>query len=357
MIENGILNKLIPEVENWTKYSYYDIKVAIIGFGKMGLLHSSILNLLKPGIVKAVVDKSFLLTFGASRIIKSIRFYRSIKKMLREIEPDAVYVTTPTSSHYPILKNLLEYGIRYVFVEKPPTVDYKQLIELIDMKKSDQCIMVGFQKRYALPFRHAKMLLDNSVIDEVESVYAYIKSGDILNPTTRFDALGRGVLLDLGIHLIDLLTWMLNITDIVNARCKSIHTKVDDQFNAELYTKEDARVSIEITWLDPEYRLPETYIEIHGTEGIIKVTEDYLKVKTSSEHVLLDNKKELTLYKPHYYQGIPPVNLADPEYTIENMHFIQAIHDERQPITSIENVAKTMKTIDALYKEAERSNG
>ena len=352
-----ILNKLIPEIENWTKHSYYDIKVAIIGFGKMGLLHSGILNLLKPGIVKAVVDKSFLLTFGASRIIKSIRFYRSIEKMLREIETDAVYVTTPTSSHYPILKNLLGYGARYVFVEKPPTVDYKQLTELIDMKKSDQCIMVGFQKRYALPFRHAKMLLDNSVIGEVESVYAYIKSGDILSPTTRFDALGRGVLLDLGVHLIDLLTWMFNVTNVISARSTSIHTKVDDQFEAELSTKEGARVNIEITWSDHEYRLPETYIEIHGTEGRIKVTEDYLKVKTNSEHVLLDNKKELTLYKPHYYQGVPPINLADPEYTIENMHLLQAIRNKKQPMTSIENAARTMELIEILYQEAERCNG
>jgi branched-subunit amino acid ABC-type transport system permease component len=45
----------------------------VIGFGKMGLLHSGILNLLAPGAVKAVADKSILLTFGASRLIKSAR--------------------------------------------------------------------------------------------------------------------------------------------------------------------------------------------------------------------------------------------------------------------------------------------
>lgn len=335
----NVIPKLIPE-----------IKVAIIGFGKMGLLHSGILNLLKPGMVKAVVDKSFLLTFGASRIIKSIRFYRSTERMLKEIEPDAVYVTTPTGSHYPILKKLLENEVKYVFVEKPPTANYEQLMEIIDIKRPGQCIMVGFQKRYALPFRHAKMLLDNRVIGELESVYAYIRSGDVLGPTTRFDTLGRGVLLDLGVHLIDLLAWMFNIADVISARSKSIYTRVDDRFSAELEAEGGARVSVEITWSEPEYRLPETYIEIHGTEGIIKVTEDSLKVKSES-------KGELTLYKPHYYQGIPPVNLADPEYTIENMHFLQAIHERKQPITSIENEIKTMKLIEALYREAEGSSG
>ena len=164
MIENWVLNELIPEVENWTKHSYYDIKVAIIGFGKMGLLHGSILNLLKPGIVKAVVDKSFLLTFGASKLIKSVKFYRNLDDMLLEVEPEAVYVTTPASSHYPIIKQLLNRGVCYVFVEKPPTINHQQLDVLLSAKKPGQIVMVGFQKKYALTFRHAKLLLEKGKI-------------------------------------------------------------------------------------------------------------------------------------------------------------------------------------------------
>jgi len=98
-----------------------------------------------------------------------------------------------------------------------------------------------------------------------------------------------------------------------------MYTRVDDFLRADLETEDCARVSLEATWSDPEYRLPETYIEVQGTHGTLKVTEDYLKVSTSAEHPLLGNKREIALYKPHYYQGIPPVNLADPEYTLENI--------------------------------------
>jgi predicted dehydrogenase len=117
--------------------------------------------------------------------------------MLNEVEPSTMYVATPTSSHYPIVKSLLEHGVKYIFVEKPPTLNYKQLQSLISMRKQGQIVMVGFQKKYALTFRHSKLLLENGVIGEVEKVYAHIRSGDILEPTNRFDALGRGVLLDL----------------------------------------------------------------------------------------------------------------------------------------------------------------
>jgi predicted dehydrogenase len=63
------------------------------------------------------------------------------------------------------------------------------------------------------------------------------------------------------------------------------------------------------------------------------------------------------LYKPNYYQGILPVNLADPEYTIENMHFLRCIRGNEEPLTSIESSLDTMKLIDALYEKAESYNG
>jgi predicted dehydrogenase len=347
---------LCPEIANWNGYAeLLDLRVAIVGFGKMGLLHSGILNLLVPRAVKAIVDKSLLLTFGASRIIKTMKFYRDIDKMLRETEPDAVYVTTPTSSHYSIVKNLLNKDVRYVFVEKPPTLNYEQAYHL--SIKKDQRVMVGFQKRYALTFRHAKLLIDNGVIGEILHVNSYIRSGDILEPTNRFDALGRGALLDLGVHLVDLLTWFFKVKRIIKAESKSVYTRVDDVFRAELEAEGNVRISLEASWSNPEYRTPETYIEIQGTLGTMKVTEDYLKVNTKLEHFLLGNKGEVVLYKPNYYQGILPVNLADPEYTIENMHFLRCIRGNEEPLTSIESSLDTMKLIDALYEKAESYNG
>jgi predicted dehydrogenase len=348
----SLVPRLCPDLVRWNRYVRgNDLKVAIIGFGKMGILHSGILNLLVPGIVKAVVDKSFILTFGVSRLIRSLKFYRDIGGMLKEVEPDVVYVTTPTNSHYSIVKDLLEHGVKYVFVEKPPTVNYEQLEDLISTKKPGQMVMVGFQKRFSLTFRHAKLLLESGVIGDIVGVNSYIRSGDILEPTGRFNPLRRGVLLDLGVHLIDLLTWLFKIRSVIKAVSRSIYTHVDDMFIAELEADKGFRISIETSWSNPEYRVPETYIEVKGSQGTIWVTEDYLKVSASTEHPLLGNRRELILYKPHYYQGVPPVNLADPEYTIENIHFLESIHEGREPVTGIEEASETMKLVDELYRE------
>jgi len=350
-----LVAEICPEVLNWRAPNKKGLRVAIIGFGKMGLLHSGILNLLVPGALRSVVDKSLLLTLGASRIIGAVKFYRDLDKMLEEIEPEVVYVTTPTPSHYPILRNLIERGVKYIFVEKPPTVNSEQLKQLISIKRADQHVMVGLQKRYALPFRHAKLLIDNEAIGDPRFIRASIRSGDVQGPTTRFDDLGRGALLDLGIHLLDLLMWFFEVKHVTQAEGRSIYTKVDDVFRAELVAEDGAKVSIEVTWSDPEHRVPETYMEIEGSRGTIRVTEDYLKVKAEKEHQLMNNKKEMVLYKPYYYQGIPPVNLADPEYTIENMHFLRCIHEGLEPLTSIESALKVMELVDSLYERAKRS--
>jgi len=347
-----LTEELSPEVSNWKKSTAQNLSCCVVGFGKMGILHAGILNLLKKNLVKSVVDNGRLLTFGASKFIRSVRFYRNLEAMLRKENPDIVYVTTPSSSHYAVMDRLLGSDIKHIFVEKPPTVNSRELTLLIDKAGSNHSIMVGFQKRYALPFRHAKKLIDEKVIGEIVEGYSYIKSSDIITPSRRFDQIGKGVLLDLGIHLLDLLIWSLGVETVESSRQRSIYTKVDDYFEAKLRTAAGAKISVEITWSNRNYRLPETCIELKGSRGTMKVTEDYLQVETKEEHPLLNSQKKLVLYKPNYYGNILPVNLGDPEYTLENLHFLNCIHNQQEPLTSLRNTVKTMNLIEKLYKRS-----
>jgi len=343
---------LMPEVLDYEKEVSQDLRFAVIGFGKMGILHSGILNLLRHNCVKIVVDNSRLLTFGASRLIKNVTFCRDLNKLLKRDDFDAVYVTTPPQSHYAIVSKLLETGVKYVFVEKPPTVNSRQIASLVDKMEKGQVVMAGLQKRFALPFRHAKLLISEKVVGDVEKVSAHIKSSDIMVPTSRFKSLGRGVNLDLGIHLIDLLVWIFNVSIVKYARCGAIYSGVDDYFEAILKNEDNVEFSVEVTWSSPAHRLPETCIEVYGSKGELKVTEDCLRVRSTEDCHLPSSEKELTMYKPHYYQDTTLVNLADPEYTLENMHFIHSISKSIKPLTDLRNLTKVMSIMDEMYKKA-----
>lgn len=336
------LEDLYPEKVFATQLQEFrKLGIAVIGFGKMGLLHSTILNLLVGGIVKAIVDKSLVVRIGFSRLFGKKIFYKNLHS-IRDV--DAVYITTPPQSHAPLLRAVLgDMDVRAVFLEKPATVNSNELEQVAPLAR-DRVVMVGLQKRYALSFRHAKILLEQDTIGDVERVYSYIKSGDILEKTNRFRRLGRGVLLDLGVHLIDLLLWLLGDLEYREGNCRSLYTGVDDYCRLVLYTHNSSPVVVETTWSDPGFRVPETLIEIYGSKGYIRVTEDYLVVKQGG--------MEEAYYRPHYYQGIPPVVVADPEFTIENMHFLLSLLEARKPETSLEDSKKTLRLIDMAYREA-----
>ena len=342
----------MPEMLDPRQSASQDLRFAVIGFGKMGILHSSILNLLNPNCVKAVIDNSRLLSLIASKILKNVTFYKDFNTALKKDAFNAVYITTPVQSHFSILSKLLETDTKYIFVEKPPTINLSQLTMLLDKIDNNQVIMAGLQKKFSFPFRHAKALVSEKVIGEIEKVYAYIRSSDISMPSSRFNSIGKGVNLDLGIHLIDLLVWMFNLNTVENARCRAIYTCVDDYFEAKLRNDSGVECNVEITWSNPDYRLPETYIEVCGSKGKLKVTEDYLKALSEGNHQLLNDQKEITLYKPHYYQNTPPVNLADPEYTLEDAHFLYSISSSMKPITDLRNLTQTMALLDEMYKKA-----
>ncbi|WP_460024991.1 Gfo/Idh/MocA family protein [Infirmifilum sp. SLHALR2] len=323
------------------------MSVAIVGFGKMGLLHSTILNMLVDGIVKYVVDRSFVVRFGFSRLFKKSIFKKNLDEVL-DSSVDMVYITTPTYSHYPMLRNVLSRGVRAIFVEKPPTASYEQLRSLVDLARG-RITMAGFQKRFALPFRHARLLIESGLLGSVESIEAYIRSGDITEPTERFRGLGRGVLLDLGLHLVDLLAWFFKDLRVEKASCRSIFSGVDDYCELLLGSREGFEVGATVTWSDPSLRVPETLIRVKGSKGLLEVSEDYLRISTASN--------EKTFYRPHYYQGIPPVLVADPEYTIENMHLLLSLAENRDTGVNLDSALPAMRIIDEAYALQGSSHG
>jgi len=142
-------------------------KVAVIGFGFMGIAHS--LNILKCENLElvAIIEKDAdsvpdklkqqignLETGNADTVVlEKIPVYSTLESCLENEKLDAVHVCVHTDLHYPIVKNALNNGL-HVLVEKPFVLDLQKGEELIELAKEKSLIlMVAHVVRFMAPYQ------------------------------------------------------------------------------------------------------------------------------------------------------------------------------------------------------------
>src|SRR5579872_765932 len=93
------------------------LKAAVVGLGKMGLSHYSILNTHPEVTVVGICDTSkYMLEVLGKHT--GVHTYSTFDKLLSEESPDCVFVATPSRYHTDIVSTALDRGL-HVFCEKP----------------------------------------------------------------------------------------------------------------------------------------------------------------------------------------------------------------------------------------------
>ena len=183
------------------------LNVGIAGFGIVGKRRLECLQA-EDGIkVTAVCDKDPEQFIGLSKDIKS---YSNHLALLEE-DLDILFVCLPNN----IAAEVTGYGLKndlHVFCEKPPGRDMHDIEEVIKIEQSkpNLKLMYGFNHRYhesvidALKIIHSN---DLGKIINMRAVYGKSKLVTFNQPIWRSQRkiAGGGVLLDQGIHMVDLM--------------------------------------------------------------------------------------------------------------------------------------------------------
>jgi len=107
------------------------VKIGIIGVGGWGKNHSRVLH--DFGVLTSICDMDKTRAKDlATRF--NVNYYGSMDEMINSESLDACLVCTPTKTHYPVSKKLMEKGIN-VFVEKPLSYLSKECEEMIQIAK------------------------------------------------------------------------------------------------------------------------------------------------------------------------------------------------------------------------------
>ena len=112
------------------------IRVAIVGCGNIADQHAAQLRALPGCEVVAACDSEGLMAAQLAERFHIRDTFTDAAEMLRTVRPDAVHITTPAQSHFPLGRMSLEAGC-HVYMEKPFTetaAEAETLVELARQK-------------------------------------------------------------------------------------------------------------------------------------------------------------------------------------------------------------------------------
>ncbi len=335
------------------------LKTAVIGLGKMGISHLSILNQNKNTEIVGVCDKSRLV-LDALRRFTSFKCFDDYRGLNEETKPDCVVISTPTSTHYEITKYFLDKGVS-VFVEKPFGTDYPGSQELTEIARGRSLYtQVGYHNRFVATFRYVKKLLDQEVLGKMYHFMAEVNGPAFVKESkfswrSKTDE-GGGCLLDYGSHLINLINYYWGLPERVTGTImKKIYSaRSEDAVFSNLVFSNDLTGSISVNWSEKTFRRMSITITILGRNGKIIVDSQECKI------FLTEENKPASLSKGwnfRYITGlVQPVDffVRGEEYTEQLDHFVRGASGKanHSKVNSFEDSIKTNHTIDMLRKDA-----
>ncbi len=258
------------------------IDVAVVGLGKMGLSHLSMIKTHPDVRLVGVCDATkYVLDVLAK--YTGVAVYTDFATMLDQAKPAAVIIATPTHLHAGMVRQALERGI-HVFCEKPLFTDPAESAALTELAAERHLVtQVGYHNRFVASFREVRRLLDLAAIGTVHTALAEAYGPVVLKPAGRTwrsqRASGGGSLYDYAAHPLDLLTWYLGEPlGVTGSRLTSIFSaQIDDAVAATLhYPAGTAQLCV--NWSDESQRKMTTKITLWGTHGRIYADRQEVQV-------------------------------------------------------------------------------
>lgn len=324
------------------------LRVAVVGLGKMGLLHTGILSVLPNVELAAFCEKSAMIRKVVKKLFGTVHVVDSLEK-LSGLNLDAVYVTTPIMSHFPIIKAIYSEGIvSNVFVEKTLASSFDEAKELCALaNKSGGVTMVGYQRRFSVIYNKAKSLLDRGAIGELVSFEAYAYSSDFFGSEydSRAHASRVGALRDLGCHVIDVALWFFGDMQVKSVEFGASDSHPRGSVHFECVGSDGLEGKFSVSQSMKNYRMPEVGLRVNGSLGIMEVNDDKLDLK-------LKNGKSFTWYRHDLGDNVAFL-LGTPEYFREDDCFVKSVLQGRVAEPSFDSAMKVDYLIDQINDKAD----
>jgi len=279
--------------------------------------------------------------------------YTDVARMLDEANLDVVSISTPVSSHHPLVLAAAAAGV-HVLCEKPIALDLQQAQEMIDAcHDAGVVLQIGHQLRSDGAVAHAERTVASGGIGDISFIrlrQAHDWGGaTVVRPSFATHASGGGgTLLDNGCHLMDLARFFAGDAEEVYARVATRRwpIELEDTATVSVRFASGALGSIETGWSATGW---EEGFWIYGTTGSLEWT----------------NRHQRPVLR-HAFRDSPGTTWADTdvarlEFAGDKAHtrqiraFLQAVSGDGQVPCSGEDGMEAVRIVLAAYDSASRN--
>jgi predicted dehydrogenase len=325
------------------------LSVAIVGAGRIGNIRADVVQR-NGGRIVAVAD----IDFARARELARSAAAEATTDWAQAVSlpgVDAVIVCTPTKFHVDAVVASLRAG-KHVLCEKPLGRNVEEALRMVATgREAGRVFKVGFNYRHMAHVRKTKELLEANSIGPIHFLRACYghggRPGYEKEWCTDADLSGGGVLLEQGIHILDLARYLLGEPAGVYAETQRFFWDfpvVEDNAFCLMKFASCQTAQIHVSWTQWANLFE---MELFGRDG-------FLRLEGRDGHY---GPQRLTWAKRKSDHSRPAEQVfdfpsPDQSWSLEWQEFVAAIDSNREPIGSAEDGLRAQQMIECAYRSA-----
>ena len=301
------------------------IKVAVIGSGHLGKIHSRIYAQLENADLIGICDLDREKAEAAAKEF-STEAFTDYRKLLKKVE--AVSIATPTSSHFDVAKDFLKNKV-HILVEKPITTSTRQAEELITLATKNKALLqVGHVERFNPAIKTLRKFCKNPHFIECHRLSPFPRRGTDVS-----------VVLDLMIHDIDI------VLSLVKSPLKNFHS-----VGVNVLSEFADIANVRLTFQDQTVcNLTASRVSDDVMRKIRIFQEDsYISLDYAQQKIVSYKKKAGQITKSE-------ITVEKKEPLVEELDsFLNCIERKKQPLVRGEDAKEALQIAIAITKQIRR---
>jgi predicted dehydrogenase len=331
------------------------VRVALVGCGFFAANHlHSWTSLAREGAVElvAVCDLDRAKAEAAARDFGVPAVYSDYGAMLQKEKIDLLDIVTQMDSHRPLVERAIAAGIATI-VQKPFAPDWDDAVAMTEAAdKAGVFLAVHENFRFQTPMLRVLETLKSGAIGTPNWARISFRTGyDLYRTQPYFYTVDRFIILDLGVHTLDLARVFLGEVDRVTAETQRRNPKVRAEDTATVMLRH-ATGAVSVVDFSYESRklpdpFPQTLMEIEGSTGAI-VVRPGLKMEVTSNGAM----REVDLSSPLLSWTSEPWHVAQESVLATCRGILESFVAGRPAWTSAADNLRTFALAEAAYEAA-----